>query len=107
MITPNLIYVFFPDSCGGDFERRRQGSAAEIKVGNRNPDAIFGPTDPRRTRPYGDEHQVLYTDRWCSPCFRKRCPLVHHKCMKEIGVEAVREIVDTLLQSKRADGPLA
>ena len=49
--------------------------------------ALFGPTDPGRTAPVGEEHRVLYGDRWCSPCFRRRCPLVHHRCMKELGVE--------------------
>lgn len=51
--------------------------------------ALFGPTDPRRTAPAGDGHRVLYTDRWCSPCFRRHCPLLHHRCLKEIGVERV------------------
>ena len=51
--------------------------------------ALFGPTDPRRTAPAGAGHRVLYTDRWCSPCFRRRCPLVRHRCLKEIGVEKV------------------
>lgn len=53
--------------------------------------ALFGPTDPRRTAPAGDGHQVLYTDRWCSPCFRRRCPLLHHKCLREIAVAQVEE----------------
>ena len=51
--------------------------------------ALFGPTDPRRTAPAGDGHRVLYTDRWCSPCFRRRCPLLRHRCLGEIGVEQV------------------
>ena len=51
--------------------------------------ALFGPTDPHRTAPAGDGHDVLYTDRWCSPCFRRRCPLLHHRCLKDIGVESV------------------
>jgi heptosyltransferase-2 len=51
--------------------------------------ALFGPTDPRRTSPSGGGHTVLYEDRWCSPCFRRRCPLLHHRCLKDIGVEAV------------------
>jgi heptosyltransferase-2 len=51
--------------------------------------ALFGPTDPRRTSPAGDGHRVLYTDRWCSPCLRRRCPLIHHRCLRDIGVEAV------------------
>ena len=55
--------------------------------------ALFGPTDPRRTAPAGDGHQVLYTDRWCSPCFRRRCPLLHQRCLKDIGVDRVLEAV--------------
>jgi heptosyltransferase-2 len=51
--------------------------------------ALFGPTDPGRTAPAGEGHRVLYTDRWCSPCFRRRCPLLRHRCLKEIGVERV------------------
>lgn len=51
--------------------------------------ALFGPTDPARTRPVGQEHATLYADRWCSPCFRRRCPLLHHRCMKDLTVEQV------------------
>ena len=51
--------------------------------------ALFGPTDPARTAPAGAGHRVLHTDRWCSPCFRRRCPLLHHRCLGEIGVERV------------------
>jgi heptosyltransferase-2 len=53
--------------------------------------ALFGPTDPNRTAPAGDIHRVLHIDRWCSPCFRRRCPLLHHRCLKEIEVEQVLE----------------
>ena len=62
--------------------------------------AIFGPTDPRRTRPYGDDHEVLYTDRWCSPCFRKRCPLLHQRCMTEIEVDQVAAAVGRLVSGQ-------
>ena len=49
--------------------------------------AFFGPTDRRRTAPAGEGHAVLSTDRWCAPCFRRRCPLLHHRCLRDIGVE--------------------
>lgn len=52
---------------------------------------LFGPTDPSRTRPVGESHRVLYSDRWCSPCFRRRCPLFHHGCMKDIAVDQAVE----------------
>ena len=51
--------------------------------------ALFGPTDPSRTRPVGQQHVVMYTDRWCSPCFRRRCPLIHHRCLRELTADRV------------------
>lgn len=51
--------------------------------------ALFGPTDPRRTAPAGRGHEVVYRDLWCSPCFRRRCPLLHHGCLRGIGVAEV------------------
>jgi heptosyltransferase II len=60
--------------------------------------ALFGPTDPRRTAPAGAGHQVLYTDRWCSPCFRRRCPLVHQKCLRDIDVARVVETARGMLE---------
>ena len=60
--------------------------------------ALFGPTDPRRTAPAGAGHEVVYTDRWCSPCFRRRCPLLHHRCLRDIGVAAVAAAVQAHLE---------
>jgi heptosyltransferase-2 len=51
--------------------------------------ALFGPTDPRRTAPAGEGHQVLTRELWCSPCFSRHCPLLHHGCLRGIGVERV------------------
>lgn len=55
--------------------------------------ALFGPTDPRRTAPVGEGHRVFATNRWCSPCFRRSCPLLHHGCMKDHTVAAVADSV--------------
>lgn len=55
--------------------------------------ALFGPTDPRRTAPAGEGHAVLRRDLWCSPCFRRRCPLLHHRCLERIAVEEVAAAV--------------
>jgi heptosyltransferase-2 len=49
--------------------------------------ALFGPTDARRTAPAGDGHAVLRRDLWCQPCFRRSCPLLHHRCMRDLAVE--------------------
>ncbi len=63
--------------------------------------ALFGPTDPARTAPAGAGHHVLSRGRWCAPCFRKRCPLLHQRCLKEITVEDVANAVDRALASSQ------
>ncbi len=59
--------------------------------------ALFGPTDPRRTAPAGEGHEVLSRDLWCSPCFRRRCPLLHHGCLKGLTVAAVADAAEGVL----------
>jgi len=51
--------------------------------------ALFGPTAPWRTGPYGNSHLVIREEMACSPCFKKRCD--HMSCMKNIRVEKVFE----------------
>ena len=53
--------------------------------------ALFGPTDPVRTGPYGEGHTVIRRNLPCSPCFLKKCET--KKCMKEISVEDVFQAV--------------
>ncbi len=59
--------------------------------------ALFGPTDPRRTAPAGPGHAVLNRDLWCSPCFRRHCPLLHHRCMRGLTVSMVADAAMALL----------
>jgi 3-deoxy-D-manno-octulosonic-acid transferase/heptosyltransferase-1 len=56
--------------------------------------AIFGPTDPLRTGPYGQGHKVIRTGVSCSPCFKKTCP--DPVCMTNLGVEEVLQQVKSL-----------
>jgi heptosyltransferase-2 len=65
--------------------------------------ALFGPTDPRRTAPAGDGHEVLWRDLWCSPCFRRRCPLVHHGCLRGIPVARVADAAEGILGARSLD----
>jgi heptosyltransferase-1 len=53
--------------------------------------AVFGPTDPLRTGPYGKGHTIIQEDILCSPCFRKSCDDI--KCMKDLSVEKVYGII--------------
>jgi len=59
--------------------------------------ALFGPTDPQRTGPYGKGHIVIRAEVECSPCLKKRCKDM--KCMKEISVERVARTVKRILKS--------
>lgn len=61
--------------------------------------ALFGPTDPVRTGPYGWQYdnkmKVIRSKVSCSPCFRKRCK--NTICMNDISVEMVlKEVKDSL-----------
>ena len=51
--------------------------------------AIFGPTHPGYTGPYGTKNKVVRVDVPCSPCFLKVCPGYGHVCMKEVTVDMV------------------
>jgi lipopolysaccharide heptosyltransferase I len=61
--------------------------------------ALFGPTNPRRTGPYGRLDDVLRIDLECSPCYFKKlsqCPH-EHACMQRLDVEMVAEAIDARL----------
>ena len=49
--------------------------------------ALFGPTDPSRTGPYGKGHVVIRRELSCSPCFLKKCNSM--ECMSGITIEEV------------------
>jgi heptosyltransferase I len=58
--------------------------------------ALFGPTSPGRTGPYGAGHRVLRADWACSPCFKRRCSDAA-ACMASISVEQVMAATADLL----------
>lgn len=51
--------------------------------------ALFGPTAPWRTGPYGPGHQIVRAGLSCSPCFKRSCPLGTQECMQAITVAQV------------------
>lgn len=51
--------------------------------------ALFGPTDPRRTGPYGASHRVIQSDEECAPCYRRICRQANGNCMAGIAVRTV------------------
>jgi len=61
--------------------------------------ALFGPTAPWRTGPYGDGHRVLRAGLDCSPCFQRTCDTM--ECMEKITVDKVFQAVTDQLQKWR------
>jgi lipopolysaccharide heptosyltransferase II len=59
--------------------------------------ALFGPTAPWRTGPFGENKNVIRKDLPCSPCFKRKCPEGHHRCMQEISIEDVLRACDEYL----------
>ncbi|CAA9405579.1 MAG: ADP-heptose--lipooligosaccharide heptosyltransferase II [uncultured Pyrinomonadaceae bacterium] len=47
---------------------------------------IFGPTNPRTTRPWNAE--IIYKNVECSPCMLRDCP-IDHRCMTRISADEV------------------
>lgn len=47
--------------------------------------AVFGPTSPQRTGPYGQGHLVIRSELACAPCFKRACKTT--RCMEEISPE--------------------
>ncbi len=61
--------------------------------------ALFGPTEPRRTGPYGHLRDVLRVDLSCSPCLSPRCTSIRpQECLRAISPEAVLARVRERLQ---------
>jgi heptosyltransferase I len=50
--------------------------------------AMYGPTSPVRTGPYGPRNRVLKGKLRCQPCFAKRCRFDDNSCMRTITPEA-------------------
>ena len=59
--------------------------------------ALFGPTDPARTGPYGPGHRVIRAGVECAPCLRRRCPREERICMTALSVDRVFEAASEML----------
>ncbi len=57
--------------------------------------ALFGPTAPWRTGPFGAGHQVLRLELACSPCFKRQCP--EPRCLADLPPEMVEAACEKIL----------
>lgn len=61
--------------------------------------AIFGPTAPWRTGPFGSGHKVIRKSVPCGPCFKRLCET--KACMNKISVGDVMDGVETIADKSR------
>lgn len=64
--------------------------------------ALFGPTDPRRTGPYGAGHRVLMRDLPCQPCYARTCRIGGMPCLAGLPVAQVCDAALTMLAARRS-----
>jgi heptosyltransferase-1 len=57
--------------------------------------ALFGPTAPWRTGPFGQGHQVVRLGFPCSPCFKRHCP--EPRCLTDLTTEMVAAACEKIL----------
>jgi len=57
---------------------------------------LFGPTDPRRHIPPGENSIVIKKELKCSPCYKPNCS--NKKCMKSITPQEVLEAIKKLIK---------
>jgi heptosyltransferase-1 len=62
--------------------------------------ALFGPTEPRRTGPYGQIEQALQLNLPCVPCLSSHCTYAKPmECLRALSPQAVFEAVERRLAS--------
>lgn len=65
--------------------------------------ALFGPTDPHSTGPYGQIENVLRIDLPCAPCFKASCRWKHPlECLTAISPTMVFEAAEKRLRDQSA-----
>ena len=69
---------------------------------NRPTLVIFGPTDPRTTRPYSPLAQIIRRPPECAPCMLRDCP-IDHRCMTAISPEEVFSQASVMMKGRMTE----
>jgi heptosyltransferase-2 len=65
---------------------------------NRPTLVIFGPTDPRTTRPFPAVAEIMRRPPDCAPCMLRDCP-IDHRCMTTITADEVFERATAMMKN--------
>jgi heptosyltransferase I len=70
--------------------------------------ALFGPTEPRRTGPYGQTERALQFPAPCAPCLKSECHAASRlECLRRITPQTVAQrVAEALGANRRARGAL-
>jgi len=63
--------------------------------------ALYGSSSPESTPPLSNNCRLLYQAVDCSPCFKRRCPLQHHRCMQELSPDLVITALEQFSESSQ------
>ncbi|HKS29556.1 MAG TPA: lipopolysaccharide heptosyltransferase II [Pyrinomonadaceae bacterium] len=63
---------------------------------------IFGPTDPRTTRPFNASAEIMMRPPDCAPCMLRDCP-IDHRCMTAISPEEVFERASRMMSAAQVE----
>jgi len=69
---------------------------------NRPTLVIFGPTDPRTTRPFSTVAEIVHHPPECAPCMLRDCP-IDHRCMTAISPEEVFSRASAMIKKEVAE----
>jgi heptosyltransferase-2 len=58
--------------------------------------ALFGPTNPAETSQWKNTHSLIVKKNLdCQPCLKRKCPLIHHNCMRLIEA---KDVIDSIYE---------
>lgn len=60
--------------------------------------AVFGPTDPDKTGPYGEKHSVFQPELNCIKCLKRYCPGENYACQESVSPDVAADAIAALLR---------